>query len=80
MVGWRRSVFMQPGKRFKLKTSTVATEIRDGHSVSAALPAGCILEVISGRNDGDSRLEVLYEGRVFRMFAIDLNERGIEVY
>jgi len=71
---------MQPGKRFKLKTSTVATEILDGHSVSAALPAGAKLEVVSGENDGNSRIEVLYEGRVFRMFAIDLNERGIEIY
>ena len=71
---------MQPGKRFKLKTSTVATEILDGHSVSAALPAGGILEVVSDRSDGDSRLEVLYKGRVFRMFAIDLSERGVEIY
>jgi hypothetical protein len=73
-------VFIQPGKRFKLKTSTVATEILDGHSVSAPLPAGAILEVVSGRNDGESRLEVLHEGRVFMIFAIDLNERGIEIY
>jgi hypothetical protein len=71
---------MQPGKRFKLKTSTVATEARDGHSKSAVLPAGAILEVVTGQNDDDSRLEVLCEGRVFRMFAIDLSERGIEVY
>ena len=71
---------MQPGKRFKLKTSTVATEILDGHSISAVLPAGGILEVVSGRNDGDSRLEVLYEGRLFSMFAIDLSERGVEIY
>jgi hypothetical protein len=71
---------MQPGKRFKLKTSTVATEILDGHSISAALPAGGILEVVSGRNDSDSRLEVLYEGRLFSMFAIDLSERGVEIY
>jgi hypothetical protein len=71
---------MRPGKRFKLKTSTVATEILDGHSISAALPAGGILEVVSGRNDGDSRLEVLYEGRLFKMFAIDLSERGVEIY
>jgi hypothetical protein len=80
LSGERKGVYMEPRKRFKLKTSTVATEILDGHSVSAALPAGGVLEVISGRNDGDSRLEVLYEGRVFRMFAIDLNERGIEIY
>jgi hypothetical protein len=71
---------MQPGKRFKLKTSTVATETRDGSSISAVLPAGAIVEVVTGQNDRDWRLEVLCEGRVFKMFAIDLSERGIEVY
>jgi hypothetical protein len=71
---------MQPGKRFKLKTSTVATEILNDHSVSSVLPAGATLQVITGQNDGDSRLEVLCDGRVFRVFAIDLSERGIEVY
>jgi hypothetical protein len=73
-------VSMQPGKRFKLKTATVATEIRGGNWVSSALPAGAILEVVSGRNDGHSRLEVLWDGRLFMMFAIDLNQRGLEVY
>ena len=71
---------MQAGKRFKLKTSTVASEILDGQPVSAALPAGAILEVVSGGNDGDSRLEVLYAGRVFSMFVLDLSERGVEIY
>ncbi len=61
-------------------TSTVATEIRDDQSVSAVLPAGAILQVLSGQNYAESRLEVLCEGRVFRMFAIDLSERGTEVY
>jgi len=67
---------MLTGKRFKLKTSTVAV---DGNRVAVTIPAAHIVEVISGPSDSDQTINVLWNGQAVVMFGIDLRQRGEEI-
>jgi hypothetical protein len=67
---------MLTGKRFKLKTPTVAV---DGNRVAVTIPAAHIVEVISGPSDSDQTINVLWNGQAVVMFGIDLRQRGEDI-
>lgn len=71
---------MLTGKHFKLNTATLAIDSIEGKRVAVTVPAGNIVKVTSGpRDDNDRMVDVLWDGRIVVMFAIDVNVRGTEV-
>ncbi len=71
--------FMLTGKRFKLRKSTLAIEIVNGKHFRVTVPTRTILKVIFGPGDGGQMVDVLWEDRQVRMFAVDLITRGTEI-
>ena len=70
---------MFAGKRFKLKTSTIAIENVEGRPSAVTVPANAVVVVVAGPHNGDRLLDVLLEGRTVMMFTIDVRERGEEI-
>lgn len=70
---------MLTGKRFKLRKSALAIEIVNGSLFRVIVPTRTILKVISGPGDGGQMVDVLWERRKVRMFAVDLITRGAEI-
>lgn len=70
---------MLTGKRFKLRKSTLAIEIVNGARFSVTVPTRTVLKVIAGPGDGGQMVDVLWENRQVRMFAVDLITRGTEL-
>jgi hypothetical protein len=70
---------MLTGQRFKLRKSALAIEIVNGARLRVTIPTRTILKVTSGPIDGDQMVEVLWEGKRVRMFAVDLITRGAEI-
>ena len=73
---------MLTGKMFRLESGTLAVEGIGGGLVkpcAVTVPAGAIIKVISGPQDGDGLVRVSWEGRTLGMFAVDVNMRGTEV-
>jgi hypothetical protein len=70
---------MLSGRRFRLRTGTLALDFVDGTRVAVPIPAGEIIRVISGPIRGDRLLDVMWEERFLTMFSIDVRERGDEI-
>ena len=70
---------MLSGKRFQLRKPTIAIETTDSGRGAVMVDSGDVVKVISGPRPGDQMLEVLWNGRVVVMFAIDVQSRGEEV-
>lgn len=70
---------MLTGKRFKLRKSTLALEIVNGARFEVTVPTRTILKVISGPGNGGQMVDVLWEDRQMKMFAVDLITRGTEL-
>lgn len=70
---------MLTGQRFKLRNSALAIEFVNGMRLRVTIPTRTILEVISGPLDGDQMVDVVWEGKRVRMFAVDLVTRGTEI-
>jgi hypothetical protein len=70
---------MLTGQRFKLRNPALAIEIVNGIRLRVTIPTRTILKVISGPIDGDQMVDVLWEGKRVRMFAVDLISRGTEI-
>ena len=70
---------MLTGQRFKLRNSTLAIENVNGERLRVTVPTRAILKVISGPLDGDQMVDVLWEDKRVRMFAVDLIARGTEI-
>ena len=70
---------MPIGKRFKLKTSTLAAgEMhRNGEFAVTTIPAGAIITRADASED--KLVTVLWEGRTLAMFIADLKQRATEV-
>jgi hypothetical protein len=64
------------GRRFKLRVATIAV---DGERVTVMIPAGTIVKVVSDSCEGTRMVDVLTDGRIFVMFALDVIERGDEI-
>lgn len=69
---------MLTGKRFNLRSDTIAVADKGGKREAIVIPAGAIVKVISGPNHGDRRIDVLWEGKTVMMFAVDISTRGDE--
>jgi hypothetical protein len=72
-------IAMLTGRRFKLEIATLAANDLNGKLALTTIPAGGIVKVVADPGDGAGMVEVLWEGRTFLMFAIDLERRGTEV-
>jgi len=70
---------MLAGQRFKLRNSALAIETLNGVRLRLTVPTRAILKVISGPLDGDQMVDVLWEDKRVRMFAVDLIARGTEI-
>jgi hypothetical protein len=65
--------------RFKLNKTTLAIGDVNWKRVAVTIPAGDIVNLIADPSPGNKIVDVLWEGRVVAMYAIDLKHRGIEV-
>jgi hypothetical protein len=71
---------MLTGRRFELTSPTMAIDESDGKREAITVPVGAILKVVSGpSSEVDRMVDVLWEGRLVVMFAIDLTTRGVEI-
>ena len=70
---------MLSGRRFRLRTATIALDFVDGKRVALTVPAGDVVKVISGPTRGDRLLDVTWNGRFVTMFSVDIRERGDEI-
>ena len=70
---------MLTGQRFKLRNPALAIEIVNGVCLRVTVPTRAILKVISGPVDGDQMVDVVWEDKRVRMFAVDLIARGTEM-
>lgn len=71
---------MLTGKRFRLEIPTLAIDGGNGKRHTSCVPAGAIIKVVSGPSGaGDRMVDVLWDGKIVTMFAVDVNVRGTEV-
>jgi hypothetical protein len=71
---------MLTGKRFRLKTDTLAIDSSGEQRLAVTVPAEEIIEVIRGPRPDDIRMvDVRWNGRVLVMFAEDIQGRGQEI-
>jgi hypothetical protein len=68
------------GRRFKLHEPVIATALdKNGERMATMIPTSSVVEIISGTVSGLRILDVLWDGKVFAMFASDIAERGDEL-
>jgi len=73
-------ISMLSGKRFKLESPTLSIESSNGKRQASLVPAGAIIKVVSGpTSEGDRMVDVIWDGKIVTMFAVDVNVRGTEV-
>jgi len=61
---------------FKLDKTTLAIGDVNGKRVAVTIPAGDIVKLVSNPSPRDKMVDVLWEGRMVAMYAIDLRLRG----
>jgi len=72
---------MLTGRRFKLREPVIATAPgNDGERVAVIIPPLSVVEIMSATASGLRILDVLWEGKLFAMFANDIAERGDELF
>ncbi len=67
------------GKRYRLKSPTLAILVLDGQNLPVTVPMGSVVQVKNGPLDGDRLVDVLWDSRTVSMFTIDLRQRGEEL-
>ena len=70
---------MLPGKQFRLKERTLATEAIGRERKAISIPAGAIVKVLSSTRDGEQMVDVLWESRRVEILTCDMEMRGVEV-
>jgi hypothetical protein len=71
---------MLTGRRFKLREPVMATALgNDGERVAVIIPPLSVVEIMSATASGLRILDVLWDGKIFAMFAGDIAERGDEL-
>jgi hypothetical protein len=71
---------MLAGRRFKLREPVIATALENnGQRVATMVPTSSVVEIISGTPSGLRILDVVWDGKVFAMFASDIAEWGDEL-
>jgi len=64
------------GRHYELKTATVAI---DSNRIAVKIPAGALVKAMAQSVENDRMIAVLWQGRTYVMFTIDLMERGNEI-
>ena len=70
---------MQTRTRLRITRATIALDFVSGKPAIVTIPIETILTVVPGFADRDKMVKVLWEGREFQMFAIDLAMRGVGI-
>jgi hypothetical protein len=70
---------MLAGKRFELHTPTLALDIVKGKREAVMIPGGDTVKVVNDVRHGEDRVDVLWDGRILQIFAVDVEERGTEI-
>jgi hypothetical protein len=71
---------MLTGKKLKLERTSLAPNVVDGNRRSVAIPAGNVVEIVSGQKSQDDRMvDVLWEGQALTMFVLDADLPGTEI-
>ena len=70
---------MLTGRRFKLERSTLAVGDTGDKRATVTVPIGSILKVVADPDNGHGMVDVLWEGRLLEMFAVDVDVRGTEI-
>jgi len=67
--------------RFKLEKTTLAIGDLNGKPVAVTIPAGDIVKLIADPSaaGNEKMVDVLWEGRMVAVYAIDLKLRGVTV-
>lgn len=72
------------GKYFRLDRATIASDGADGERRVVVVPTGSVIKIVDetanhGGSSGNGMLDVLWDGRIVEMFAIDVEARGKEI-
>lgn len=70
---------MNTGTQLRLTRTTGALDLIGGKSTYVRIPAETILTMLPGLADGHGMINVLWESRVVKMFAVDIAVRGDEI-
>ena len=70
---------MLTGKRFQMRTETLALAEIGGKREAITIPAGAVIKVVSGPRQNDQLMDVLWAGRIVKVFAVDVDARGREI-
>jgi hypothetical protein len=70
---------MLSGKRFTLARATLSIQMVGDKRAAVEIPAGAIIKVVSGPQNGDGILDVLWDGQLVSMFLVDVEARGTEI-
>lgn len=70
---------METRTRLRITRATIALDFISGKPTIVTIPIEAILIVTPGFAARDRMVNVLWEGRAVRMFAIDLAMRGVEI-
>lgn len=70
---------MLNGKLFRLRIDTTGLGEVDGRRVAIEIPAEATIKVISEPRHGETMMDVLWDGHVVSVFAVDLEQRGTEI-
>ena len=63
----------------ELRTSVLGIYSGDGPRTAFMIPAGAFVKILSGPNEEDRMIDILWDGRVIAAFAVDIVNRGEEV-
>jgi hypothetical protein len=69
---------MLSGRRYRLRNPTLALDFVEGRYSALTIPAGAIIEVVSGpaQRNAEALVKIRYQARPVQMFAIDVEMRG----
>ena len=73
---------MLTGKRFQIQRPTLSVAMEEGKRQAVTIPAGSIIKVVEGPrelDDDHGMIDVLLNGRILTMFAVDVDVRGTEI-
>ena len=69
---------MLTGKFFQLNLNTLGIHSEDGQRTAVMVPAGAIIQVVSGPRTEDRMIDVIWEGRTLSVFTEDFLARSEE--
>ena len=67
---------MLTGKRFRLERPTLAVDSRGDQPSSVTIPLGAVIKIVS---DANGVVDVLWDGKLVEMLAVEVDVRGPEV-